>query len=131
RAPSGASPVVLKRDASSIEDSPAARQRRMSQFSRRTVQFQDRDKYPAGLGLRSGGAKKGSPLSRAPFIPARRTVRTLYLPARTCLLVVDGVEHVLRQLLRRLDLAVPVAPAGVRLTGGIRQNLRNRQHSGA
>ena len=66
----------------------------------------------------------GSPLGRLERgeLP-QRTRRTLALLGGERHLVVDRVEDVLRQLLSGLDLAVPGAPADVRLARSIRKDL--------
>src|SRR5438093_10438247 len=79
----------------------------------------------------SAGKKKRGPLSSAPF-PFRVEYRSGGSgDGDTRLLVVDSVEQVFRQFLRRFHLAVPAASAAVRLTRRIRQKLRNLQQAGA
>ena len=46
-------------------------------------------------------------------------------------LVVDCVEGVLRENLRRLDASVPVNSAGIRLAGGVRQHRKDRHACGS
>ena len=71
-----------------------------------------------GRSRKSGGAPKGPAVCRS---VGTRSRLEQFGDA-----VVDCVEHVLGENLRRLDLAVPDRAAGVRLAAGVRQQLQHR-----